>query len=296
MKTKTFAWLSSAAVIAGILAGCGVNNVAGNGITALTSSTSRLYVDATGAKRRFGLILRHHAHVPSFNWGGSAGNLPSSVDLRTTGKISPVYDQGQLGSCTAFAMGKGLRETLTNMAGAKPTPVSALYLYYKERQIEGTVGQDSGANMETGMKVLQNSGDCLDSTMPYNIAKFTQKPSAKAESEAANLKIDGYTQLPDLNGLKAQLASGQPAVFGFTVYQSFMNIGSNGVMPMPKAGEQVIGGHAVFVVGYDDNKQSLIVRNSWGTSWGDNGYFYMPYAYFTSDNVDGIFGGKAHNF
>lgn len=301
MKTNLFAALSSTVVVAGVLAGCGVNPGLNTGLTSLsTGHHNALVADGNGVKRRFGYKLGHHRPVvaPGFNLGGGfTGNLPSKVDLRTTGKISPIYDQGQLGSCTAFAMGKGLRETLTNMSGATAAPVSALYVYYKERELENSVDQDSGATMGDGMKVLQNNGACLDSTLPYDINNFTQKPSAAAETEAANLKIDSTVPLADLNALKAQLASGKPAVFGFTVYESFMSsqTAKTGVMPMPKPNESVLGGHAVFIVGYNDAKKQLIIKNSWGDSWGDKGYFYMPYAYVTADKVDEIYGGESHN-
>lgn len=297
MKTNTLAWLSSTAVLASIVAGCGINPASNNNLTTLSNSTSRLYADGNGVGRRFGYLMQHRSNfsAPALLTGNFRSTLPASVDLRSTGKVSPVYDQGQLGSCTAFAMGKGLRETLTNMSGSAAKPVSALYLYYKERQLRGSVNDDSGAMMSDGVNVLKTNGDCLDGTMPYDIAKFKVKPSAAAEKEAANLKIDSYTLLNGLDGLKAELAAGHPAVFGFTVYQSFMKIDSTGKMPMPAANESVLGGHAVFIVGYDDAKQVLIIRNSWSTTWGDKGYFYMPYAYVTADKVDEIYAGSSHN-
>ena len=58
---------------------------------------------------------------------------------------------------------------------------------------------------------------------------------------------------------------------------------------MPAFGERVVGGHAVCAVGYDDAKQWFIVRNSWGASWGDHGYFYMPYDYLTNASLSSSF-------
>ena len=298
MKTKAFAWLSSTVVLASILAGCGVNPVS-NDLTTMATSHLRLFTDGLGHARRFGYRLGYHQTVnfPSFSYNNFSANLPAAVDLRQTGKISPVYDQGDLGACTAFAMGKGLRETLTNLAGAPAESYSALYLYYKERELENTVDQDSGAYLHDGMNVLKNDGECLDATMPYDTSKFTQKPSAQAEQEAANFKIDTFTALPNLQAMKEALAAGHPCVFGFTVYQSFMTqqVAETGMMPMPQPGEQVEGGHAVMIVGYNDAKQVLIIKNSWGTNWGDNGYFYMPYAYVTPNNVDEIYTATAHD-
>ena len=83
------------------------------------------------------------------------------------------------------------------------------------------------------------------------------------------------------------LASGYPFVFGFTVYASFESaaVAKTGKMPMPKSGEQVVGGHAVLAVGYNNDQRVFIIRNSWGDGWGDKGYFYMPYAYLLDDNL-----------
>jgi C1A family cysteine protease len=93
--------------------------------------------------------------------------------------------------------------------------------------------------------------------------------------------VKSTVQLATLDDVKTALAGGNVVSIGFVVYSSFEDIGSDGVMSMPAKGEQVLGGHAVCVVGYDDQKQSLIVRNSWGAGWADHGYFYMPYKFYT---------------
>jgi C1A family cysteine protease len=94
--------------------------------------------------------------------------------------------------------------------------------------------------------------------------------------------------LPQLRGC---LAEGFPFIFGFTVYESFESdaVASTGVAPMPGPGERVLGGHAVLAVGYDDADQRFLVRNSWGTKWGNGGYFTMPYAYLTERNLSSDF-------
>lgn len=298
MKTKKFAWLSSAVVIAGVLAGCGITPVASNGTSLKTKGSTPVYTDGTGKARRFGYKFTGSYRLKGFGFNtGLKASLPASVDLRTTGKVSPIYDQGSLGACTAFAMGKGLRETVTNLNGGEAKSLSALYLYYKERERMGTVNEDSGSLMIDGMEVLKANGNCLDSTMPYEISKFREKPTAAAEAEAAAAKIDGFTLLTGLDQLKAQLAQGKPAVFGYIVYKSFMSpiVATTGKMPMPKPNEQVLGGHAIMVVGYDDAQKVLIIKNSWGPGWGDKGYFYMPYDYVTADKVDEIFVADASN-
>ena len=87
--------------------------------------------------------------------------------------------------------------------------------------------------------------------------------------------------------MKGCLASGFPFVFGFTVYESFESnaVASSGIVPMPAPNEKIVGGHAVVLVGYNDAVDRFRVRNSWGTRWGQKGYFEMPYLYVTSGSL-----------
>jgi C1A family cysteine protease len=241
--------------------------------------------------------------------------LPTEVDLREY--CSPVRDQGQLGSCTAFSMGSGLREfMLIKSNPVPPNPpdtcltklvqqslirklfsldyavLSPLFLYYEERVLEGTVNEDSGASMRDGMKVLSNQGICPEVNWPYVISKFRTKPPDQAYENALNYKIAVYSRLYSLTDMKSALATEQGVVFGFNVYESFdtNEVAQTGNMPMPKYGERILGGHAVFICGYKDDETwpgggYLIIKNSWGLDWGDNGYFYMPYA-FASNPAD----------
>jgi C1A family cysteine protease len=219
---------------------------------------------------------------------------PNYIDLRNY--CSPVRDQGQLGSCTAFSMATGLKEFQTLVQGKYKTKFSPLDLYYNERVIEGTVNEDSGAEIRDGLKVLNKQGVCQESYWPYKISKFTVKPSKKAitNESVKSHKINSYTRISDLNGIKSALNKKQGIVLGFTVYESFENIGSDGKMPEPKNGEQILGGHAVFCCGYKDDPTwkgggYLIIKNSWGTSWGAAGFFFMSYQYAqNSDYVSDI--------
>jgi C1A family cysteine protease len=209
-------------------------------------------------------------------------DLPKKVDLRE--KMSPVVDQGKLGSCTANAIASGLREYLEIASGESLILLSRLFLYYKERELEGTVDQDSGATIRDGMKVLNQIGVCPETDDPYNIKKFTSPPSEKAMADAAQYKISEYHRVSNLKSLKVALAEGLPVVVGFQVFESFESdaVAKTGKVPMPKKDEQYLGGHAVLAVGYVDKGKSsyVIVRNSWSPDWGDQGYFYMPYPVF----------------
>ncbi len=215
--------------------------------------------------------------------------LPPLVDLRP--QCPPVYDQGQLGSCTGNAIAGAVQFVRMN---AKPplTPdfvPSRLFIYYNERVMEHTVRQDSGAMIRDGIKSISKLGVCPETPdWPYVVAKFAQKPPKPAFKHALQHKAVSYTRLINsVQQMQGCLASGFPFVFGFSVYASFESqaVAQSGIVPMPQAGEQQLGGHAVLAVGYDNSQQRFIVRNSWGTGWGMAGYFTIPYAYLTNNNL-----------
>jgi C1A family cysteine protease len=214
--------------------------------------------------------------------------LPTSADLRSS--CPPVYDQGQLGSCTANAIAAAVEFDL--MKQNEDFMPSRLFIYFNERVIEGTVDSDSGAQIRDGIKSVASQGDCPESEWPYDISKFTNKPPQKCFDDAVQHKAVQYQRtIRDLNQMKGCLASGYPFVFGFTVYQSFesQEVAKSGHASMPSSGEQSVGGHAVVAVGYDDSQGWFIVRNSWGTGWGMEGYFTLPYAYLLNENLSDDF-------
>lgn len=211
--------------------------------------------------------------------------LPSSVDLRPS--FTVAYDQGQLGSCTANAIGAMIEYTLGKQKFSVFMP-SRLFIYYNERMLEGTIGQDSGAMLRTGMKVINKFGACSEVTSPYVISRFKRKPSQKAYTEGLKHIAIEYMRVDQTKlALQSCLAEGLPVVFGFAVYRSFESaeVARTGVVPMPNPGESMLGGHAVVLVGYDDRLERYLVRNSWGTAWGQQGYFWMPYEYVHNPNL-----------
>jgi len=216
--------------------------------------------------------------------------LPATADLRPG--CPPVYDQGQLGSCTANAICAAVEFDLIEEKKTRPFIPSRLFLYYNERVIEGTVSTDSGAQIRDGIKSVASQGDCKEDLWPYNIAEFAVKPPNQCYTEALKYKAVQYQRLvQDLNQLKGCLASGYPFVLGFTVYESFesQQVAASGIAPMPAAGEKVLGGHAVMAVGYDESQQRFTLRNSWGATWGMKGYFTLPYAYLLDQNLSSDF-------
>jgi C1A family cysteine protease len=171
--------------------------------------------------------------------------LPPKKDLRSG--CPPVYDQGQLGSCTANAI-SGAIQFEQKKQGVTIFGPSRLFIYYNERDMEGTVNSDAGAQIRDGVKSVATLGVCPETEWPYDINKF---------------------------------------VFGFTVYDAFesQEVAKTGVLNMPGPKEKVQGGHAVLAVGYDDATQRFTVRNSWGKDWGIKGYFTIPYTYLTTTDL-----------
>jgi len=210
--------------------------------------------------------------------------LPSKVDLHDG--CSPVENQGQLGSCTANAL-VGNLEFLEKKAGHNPTNLSRLFIYYNERAMEGTIGEDAGAMIRDGVKSLVKWGVCTEKLWPYKIVKFTKKPSLACYKQAGNHQVTSYHRIIGLQQMKQCLAEGYPFVFGFTVYEGFESaqVAKTGQLNLPKPNEKELGGHAVLAVGYDDQAERILVRNSWGTDWGIQGYFTMPYDYISDDNL-----------
>jgi len=216
--------------------------------------------------------------------------LPPKVDLRV--KCPSVYDQGNLGSCTANAIG-GAHQFEQKKDTTIPDFIpSRLFIYWNERDMEGTTNEDSGAYIRDGMKVVAQQGACPESEWPYDIAQFRTKPSDACFTEAKRHQVVQYMRVNRvLDELKGCLAAGFPFVFGFTVYSAFESdeVAKTGILNMPTPDESALGGHAVMCVGYDDETQRFIVRNSWGSNWGQAGYFTMPYAYLLNADLSDDF-------
>lgn len=217
-------------------------------------------------------------------------SLPPVVDLRP--QCPPVYDQGQLGSCTGNSIAAAVQFDRKKQGLAPDFVPSRLFIYYNERVIEGTVKTDSGAQIRDGIKSVGTLGVPPEKDWPYVVKKFAQKPPKTAFKDALGTQASSYSNLGrSLTQMKGCLASGYPFVFGFTVYDSFESdaVAKSGVVPMPLAHESVLGGHAVLAVGYQDAQQRFIVRNSWGTGWGMKGYFTIPYAYLLDSKLSSDF-------
>ncbi len=224
--------------------------------------------------------------------------LSASVDLRKW--CSPIEDQNPHGSCTAQA-GVGLVEYFERKAFGNHIDASRLFLYKTTRNLMRVTG-DTGAWLRTTMGAMALFGVPPEKYWPYVVDKFDfdKEPPAFCYAFAQNYQAIQYYRLDPpgtsrkklLSQIKANLAAGLPSMFGFTVYNSISQARITGKIPYPAPRDQVSGGHAVVAVGYDDKRRiknanpgskrttgALLIRNSWGTGWGDEGYGWLPYDY-----------------
>lgn len=212
--------------------------------------------------------------------------LPELIDLR---EFDPdIYNQLESNSCTANAMGGAFQFEQKNQGKPDFMP-SRLFIYYNTRVIEGTVNVDGGATLRNTMKTIVSDGVCPESKWNFNLSNISTKPNCCCYHVAKKNQVLQYLRVThDLTEIKKCLAEKHPVVFGYMVFSSFMTeeVAITGIAPVPNPStEQLLGGHAIVAVGYDNSKNSLIIRNSWGTGWGLNGYFYMPYEFITIPNL-----------
>jgi len=223
-------------------------------------------------------------------------SLAATVDLRAW--CSPIENQSSLGSCTANA-GVGLVEYYERRAFGKHIDASRLFLYKVTRNLLGWTG-DTGAFLRTTMEAMALFGVPPEAYWKYVLADFDKEPGAFCYAFAQDYQALNYYRLDPpgttaaalLKQIKGNLAAGLPAMFGFTVFNSYTQADTTGKIPYPVSGEKVVGGHAIVAVGYDDAMKikntatgatettgALLIRNSWGTTWGAAGYGWLPYEY-----------------
>ncbi|TCS96686.1 C1 family peptidase [Hazenella coriacea] len=209
------------------------------------------------------------AFLPTFT-------IPRQKDY--TDQMSPVRDQGTEGTCVGFATVVGVKEYQAEKDFHSFIPLSPRFLYQKCKEIDGNPDQE-GTYPRIAMQVLKKTGVCLEEYWPY-MAKQPGQPKPGAEENANRYRIKAFAKLDSVETMKRSLVANGPFLAGVPVYQNWMTqeVHATGKIPLPGNDNQ-IGGHAICIVGYNDDTQLFKFKNSWGDSWGDHGYGYLPYEY-----------------
>lgn len=219
-----------------------------------------------------------------------AASAPVEVPIRTSlrDKCSPVRHQGDLGSCTGFATTAAVEYLRRVDEDAHSTIYSPLYTYYRARELDGCERVDVGAYLRDAVKSVNKWGVPPESRWIYLARRFASTPNVTADREAGRWKLGGYYRCDSLSGVMAALASGFPVVAGFSCFESMFTpeVDRTGIIPEPTAKDTMVGGHAICLTGYDRETRLVQFKNSWGADWGDGGYGYLPFNYFTHDLVD----------
>lgn len=220
---------------------------------------------------------------------------PITVDHRAL--FLPPRDQKQFGACTGFGFAAAMEYELVRQHIPVPSYKSPLYIYNHARSAEGTLDQDAGADPNDVLKILQQWGIPNESYWPYTPeTTLTLLPDHAADVAASHRKvINAYTIANGLTGYKKALAAGYCVALAINVYDGLEDdvTATTGVCPMPAGGQTTLGGHLTLGVGYSDIQVAncppnhVMVRNSWSPDWGDKGYFYLPYEYFSGNGPDG---------
>ncbi len=234
-------------------------------------------------------ILTAATRYKTMAWPWSPAPLPVAVDLRAM--CPPVYDQGDMGSCSGQAIAGAvdflqLQELKSGgpqvYDAGKFEPCSRMFIYHCERAIEGTLDSDAGAtNLKDGCIAVSSTGVCRETLFPYSDDTLYAAPSKAAVGDANKHKVPLYYGLESEYQIKHCLTAGFPVAFGVQVFSAMQSAEclETGILAMPGSHEDPEGGHALVAVGYSDLDNMYWVRNSWGADWALKGYFKMPYSY-----------------
>ena len=220
-----------------------------------------------------------------FDMSAAQSPLPESVDLRM--EMPPIFQQAPLESCTANALSAAIQFARRKLNQQPDFTPSRLFIWYNERYNAQTESQNVGASLRDGIKSVVNLGVCPEESWPYDTTKYQTHPPQSCYDEAAKYRVSAYQRLPGYNEMKACLASGYPFVFGMFLFDPVGTPKGSSIPPyVSETGEYPDPqSHALLAVGYDDSASRFLIRNSWGASWGKEGYFTVPYWLFRSPIV-----------
>jgi C1A family cysteine protease len=209
--------------------------------------------------------------------------------------VNFVYDQGELGSCTANSFCAAFRICCSVQKRYPGFIPSRLFFYYNERLLEGTTSTDEGADIIDGESFVIKNGICSETLWPYDTKKFSVQPPQTCYDQALHYCITSYSMWTNLhfgadlvNVMKSQLIANNPLLISIVVYSSFTSdsVTKTGFIPIPNTNTETnLGGHEMCIIGYDDTKKCFLTLNSWGLNWGIRGKCYLPYTYIMNPNL-----------
>jgi len=286
----------TAGIAAAFATAAAITAVAAAPASAAQPNTHRHHHYATGlniararAAEHAGLVA-NATHVRGLRAAdATSADAPASASLQQYA-LSPG-DQGQVGSCVTWATGYSAYGILMNEQGISGDPMAPMYIYAQIAQ-----GNDQGTTGDVALGMEQQQG--IDTKADYYQGDFdyTTQPDANEVANAAHYKLSGYQTLPVGDGaedaIKSSISQGLPVSVGFNVRQSFMDLSGQAASdysytPGNDGSDPVVGGHEVAVIAYND--QGVTIENSWGSSWGDNGYVNVPWSFFTTGDVDELY-------
>jgi len=234
--------------------------------------------------------------VRDLRFSAASTSLPPSIDLSMTGCLAFQFDQKSTSSCVAHAITEGVKLLECRDAEKDLANPSRLFVYYNGRAEDGFEKEDAGCYIRSGLKAAQRHGIADETVWPFKIntlgfgsGNVNKKPSAKAYEDAAKRKtVFVYRRVEqNLDDLRIALSQGFPIVVGLTVTTAWdlPSVSRTGVLPLPHPSDKENGGHALLIIGYDDQKRLFKFKNSWGASWGAKGYGFAPYEYLTDPRL-----------
>ena len=223
-------------------------------------------------------LQRSQTDARDFIYKQSKTTVPDEVDLREYD--SRVENQGELGSCAAESITSNYELQTKYHYAEKFVELSSLYVYYHARYFNNEVAMDSGTDLRTALKGVKSFGICKEELWPYDITKFDVQPTPECYVDGMPRTVSEYHRVFTMSGLYELVAGKQPVLIGVDVFSNFMDIDkADPNVHYPSDKDELVGAHAMLVVGYSKPKQILVAKNSFGTEWGDKGYCYIPLQY-----------------
>ena len=213
----------------------------------------------------------------------------SSIDHRSS--FTNIKSQGQVGACASFAFTSVYEYILNKNGKLTESDLSERFLYYNTRKRMGSIDSDTGSNMYDAGKALEEEGLCSEQLCVYSndFDVHKEAPSAQAYADGLTRKV---AEIKNVNikeeDIKSALVEGYPVIVSLHLHESFNNVGTDGFVKKPDESDPVVGWHAMVIVGFSDKDKVFIVRNSWGTDFGDRGYCYIPYSYVLDTSLNSM--------